>query len=168
MSKAKWLETEDQCPSNFLEALGPTMVCISHSCWQWYKKRQMLQQRKKCSHSFICCRPLAISHWHGQTMRFSEEDAQISRVNGLPRSPSAVMVYSEVLLHFPENCSTPKLTSFNVLRGVPNLIRITGKILKTLFNIVLVFLNRSSNKSKSREPDRWPWRELNPIPPAFS
>jgi hypothetical protein len=48
------------------------------------------------------------------------------------------MVYSQVL-HSPENFSTPKRTHFNVLRGVPNLIRITGQILEVPFNIVLAF-----------------------------
>jgi hypothetical protein len=88
-------------------------------------------------------------------MKFPEEDAQIGRVNVLPHPPTAVMVYSEVLFHFTENFCTPKLTHFNALPGVPNLIRITGKFLEILFNIVLAFPHRSSNKSKSRETDRF-------------
>ena len=111
---------------NFLETLGPTMVGLSHSCCQWYKKRQMLQ-KKKCfslihllsSTGYLTLTPAI--QW--DAMGYCEQDAPISRVNALT-SPPALMVYWENLLLFPENCSTPKLTSFNVHWGVLNLIRI--------------------------------------------
>jgi hypothetical protein len=65
------------------------------------------------THSFAVVHRLSHTDT-GQTMRFSEQDAPISQVNVLPPAPSAVMVYSETLLHFPENCCTPKLISFSV------------------------------------------------------
>jgi hypothetical protein len=58
------------------------------------------------THSFAVVKWLSHTDT-SQTMRFSEEDVQISRVNALPCVPSSVMVYSQSVLHFPENCSTP-------------------------------------------------------------
>lgn len=123
----------------FLETLGPTMGGLSHSCCQWYKNDKCCR-RKKCFsliHLLSSTGHLTLTpaiQW--DAMGYCEQDAPISRVNALP-SPSALMVYWETVLLFPENCSTPKLTSFNVHWGVLNLIRVVEIYLR--FFLILYF-----------------------------
>ena len=132
----------------FLETLGPTMGGLSHSCCQWYKKRQMLQNGKKkknVSHSFILLSSIGYlthtdtSHtmrrhgilWTGCTDQQGKCPPISLRINGLLRKRSSSP---------PENCSTPKLTSFNVHWGVLNLIRVAEIYLS--FFLILYFCLR--------------------------
>jgi len=132
----------------FLETLGPTMGGLSHSCCLWYKKRQTLQKKKMfLTHSFaVVHRPshTDTSHtmrrhgilWTGCTDQQGKCPPISLRINGLLRNRSS---FSRELLYTQTyffHC-TLRCTEFNPCRW---------NLLKILFNIVLLFTSRSSNK----------------------